>query len=272
MKNLDGSYTFDRFSTTSQDREMARLEYQATLLLPIEQQIWAVAGLAEEMQVMDIGCGAGIISRAIAKQIPHGKVWGIDSSTALLDTANKFQAAEQIANLSFMTGDIYDLPLPDKSINFVYGRLLFQHLTTPLRALTEIDRVLKPGGKICLVDIVDSWFTIDPEPPAFSELRQRLLPIQRSQGGDPQVGAKLGNYLSETGFGAIETRVEVVTSDRLGGIDKFLELLSFGNPYDSIDPELASLATLARQSTAELITLPHAWAAFGLFITTGTKS
>jgi SAM-dependent methyltransferase len=272
MENSDGSYIFDRFSTASQDREMARLEYQATLLLPIEQQIWAVAGLLEGMQVVDIGCGAGIISRAIAKKIPHGKVWGIDSSTALLDTANKFQAAEPIANLSLMTGDVYDLPLPDKTIDFVYGRLLFQHLTTPLRALTEIDRILKPGGKICLVDVVDSWFTIDPEPPAFSELRQRLLPIQRSQGGDPQVGVKLGNYLSEAGFGAIETRVEVVTSDRLGGIDKFLELLSFGNPYNSIDPELASLATLARQSTAELVTLPHAWAAFGLFITTGTKS
>jgi SAM-dependent methyltransferase len=271
MPDSDGSYTFDRFTVTSQEREMARLQHQATLLLPIESRIWTLAGLHSGMQVVDIGCGAGIISGAIARKISHGKVWGIDRSTALLDAAAKFSASQQILNLSFIPGDVYDLPLLDGTIDFVYGRLLFQHLTEPLRALKELDRVLKPGGTICLVDIVDSWFTLDPEPPAFTALRQRLLPIQRAQGGDPQVGSKLGNYLAAAGFGEIETRVEVVTSDKLGGIGRFLELLSFGNPYHSIDPDLELLVASARQATAKLATLPHAWAAFGLFVTTGRK-
>lgn len=271
MQNLDGSYTFDRFTVTSQAREMARLQHQAHLLLPIEEQIWTLAGLQDGMEVIDVGCGAGIISGAIASKIPTGKVWGIDTSNALLDAAAKFPASQQLPNLSFIPGDVYDLPLPDGTIDFGYGRLLFQHLSEPVRALKELDRVLKPGGKICLVDVVDSWFTIDPEPTAFRALRQRLLPIQQSQGGDPQVGSKLGNYLAAVGFGEIEMRVEVVTSDRVGGMSRFLELLSFGNPYHSIDPDLEILITSARQATAELATLPHAWAAFGLFVTTGRK-
>jgi SAM-dependent methyltransferase len=271
MQNLDGSYPFDRFTMTSQAREVARLQHQATLLLPIESRIWTLGGLQDGMEVIDVGCGAGIISAAIASKIPTGKVWGIDTSTALLDAAAKFPTSRQIENLSFIPGDVYDLPLPDRTIDFGYGRLLFQHLSEPLRALAEFDRVLKPGGTICLVDVVDSWFTIDPEPPAFTALRQRLLPIQRAQGGDPQVGGKLGNYLATAGFSAIETRIEVVTSDRVGGIGRFLELLSFGNPYHSINPDLEVLIASARQATAELATLPSAWAAFGLFVTTGRK-
>ncbi|WP_310426928.1 hypothetical protein [Chamaesiphon sp. VAR_48_metabat_135_sub] len=64
------------------------------------------------------------------------------------------------------------------------------------------------------------------------------MPIQPTQGGDPQVGGKLENYLSAEGFGEIETQVEVVTSKQLGGIGRFLELLFSGNPYHSSDPDL----------------------------------
>jgi ubiquinone/menaquinone biosynthesis C-methylase UbiE len=270
-KTKDGSYTFEQFTPTSQNQEINRLKYQASSLLPIEQQIWQTAGLQEGMQVLDIGCGTGSISAEIARKIPQGTVQGIDLSTTLLETATNFQVAQQIPNLSFAAGDVYDLPVEDKTIDFVYGRLLFQHLNEPLRALAEIDRVLKPGGKICLVDVVNSWFVLHPEPVVFSTLRHRLAEIQQTAGGDRQVGGKLGSYLWAAGFTEIETKIEVVTSDRLGGISQFLALLSFGNPYQKIDPELEILATSARKMTDELVNLPHAWAAFGLFVITGTK-
>jgi SAM-dependent methyltransferase len=267
----DGSYTFDQFTPVSQNQETARLQCQATLLLPIEQQIWQVAGLQTGMQVLDVGCGTGIISAEIAKQVSPGRVQGIDRSIALLEMASQLSREQRISNLSFVAGDVYDLPLLHETIDFVYGRLLFQHLTDPLRALSEIDRVLKLGGKICLVDVVDSWFTLNPEPANFALFRQRMSELQGAQGGDRQVGGKLGGYLAAAGFSNIETKVEVVSSDRVGGMGKFLELFSFGNPYLAIDPELESLVVATRQAVAELLLLPNAWAAFGLFVVTGNK-
>jgi ubiquinone/menaquinone biosynthesis C-methylase UbiE len=267
----EGSYTFDQFTPVSQNQEAARLQCQATLLLLIEQQIWQAAGLQRGMQVLDVGCGTGIISAEIAKQVSPGRVQGIDRSIALLEKASQSSREQRISNLSFVAGDVYDLPLLNETIDFVYGRLLFQHLTAPLRALSEIDRVLKPAGKICLVDVVDSWFTLSPEPAHFALFRQRMSDLQGAQGGDRQVGGKLGGYLAAAGFTNIETRVEVVSSDRIGGMGKFLELFSFGNPYLAIDPELESLVVATRQAVAELLLLPNAWAAFGLFVVTGNK-
>lgn len=265
----DGSYSFDRFSEDSQVKEKARLQQQSNSLLAIDLKILHDAGLQAGMQVVDLGCGTGTMSCAIAQAFPNAKVWGIDKSDRLLDAARKLHQERHLTNLEFALSDAYNIDLPNASIDLVYGRLLFQHLTEPATALKEIFRVLKPGGKICLVDVADSWFALNPEPLAFRTLRERLVVLQAAQGGDSQVGYKLGSFLSEAGFSNIKTRVEVVTSDRLGGIEKFLELFSFGTPYYAFDPDLETLGLSARMETAKLANLNHAWGAFGLFVTTG---
>jgi ubiquinone/menaquinone biosynthesis C-methylase UbiE len=268
-KTTDGSYGFNRFSTISQELEKDRLHHQGTLLLNLEAKIWQDAGLQDGMQIVDLGCGTGTISCAIALKFPNAHIWGIDPSHHLLNTARQLQEQQHLTNVQFSLGDAYALNFPNASIDFVYGRLLFQHLAKPIKALKEIARVLKPGGKVCVVDVADGWFALNPEPPAFSRLRERLGTIQVSQGGDSQVGYKLGSYLSEAGFKQIETKVEVVTSDRLGGIEQFLGLFSFGSPYSALDPDLEALALSAREATAQLSHQAHAWGAFGLFVTTG---
>jgi ubiquinone/menaquinone biosynthesis C-methylase UbiE len=268
-KTTNGSYGFDRFSTISQEQEKDRLQHQGNLFLNLEAKIWQDAGLQEGMQVVDLGCGTGTISCAIARIFPNAHIWGIDPSHHLLTTAREVQEQQHLTNVQFALGDAYALNFPNASIDFVYGRLLFQHLAEPMKALKEIARVLKPGGKVCLVDVADNWFALNPEPPVFGALRECLGAIQTSLGGDCRVGYKLGSYLSEAGFSQIETKVEVVTSDRLGGIEQFLGLFSFGSPYYALDPDLEALALSAREATTQLANLTHAWGAFGLFVTTG---
>jgi ubiquinone/menaquinone biosynthesis C-methylase UbiE len=268
---VNGSYDFARFSTIGQEREKDRLHHQGNSLLDIEKNIWFNAGLKDGMQILDVGCGTGTITCAIAESFPNAHIQGIDPSHNLLNKARQLQKEQQLELLEFIQGNAYSLNLANASIDFVYGRLLFQHLSEPSKALKEIARVLKPGGKVCLVDVADGWFTLNPEPPAFTELRERLGTIQASQGGDSQVGYKLGTYLAEAGFSQIVTQVEIVTSDRLGGIQQFLNLFSFGSPYYSIDSKLESLAISAREATAKLANFPYAWGAFGLFVTTGIR-
>ncbi|AFZ38310.1 Methyltransferase type 11 (plasmid) [Stanieria cyanosphaera PCC 7437] len=267
----DGSYDFDCFATIERKKEKDRLNYQANSLLPLEEKIWLDAGLKEGMQIVDLGCGTGTISIAIAKKFPNADILGVDCSERLLDSARQLQKQKHLTNVKFVLGDVYALNLSNGVSDFVYGRLLFQHLAEPVKALKEIARVLKPEGKVCLVDVADSWFALNPEPPAFRTLREGLRTIQASQGGDARVGYKLGSYLSKAGFSNVKTRVEVVTSDRLGGIEQFLELFSFGSPYYALDRNLEKLALAAREETAKLVNVTHAWGAFGLFVATGTR-
>jgi SAM-dependent methyltransferase len=269
--SIHGSYNVAHFSTKSQEQETNRLHYQGKCLLDIDAKICHHAGLQDGMKVVDLGCGTGTVTCAIAESFPNAHIQGIDPSHNLLEKARQLQEKQQLNNLDFIQGDAYSLNLPSASIDFVYGRLLLQHLPEPIKALKEIAKVLKPGGQVCLVDVADGWFTLNPEPPAFTELRERLGTIQASQGGDSQVGYKLGSYLAEAGFSQIVTQVEVVPSDRLGGIQQFLNLFSFGSPYYSIDSKLESLAISAREATAKLANFPYAWGAFGLFVTTGIR-
>jgi SAM-dependent methyltransferase len=269
--SIHGSYNVAHFSTKSQEQETNRLHYQGKCLLDIDAKICHHAGLQDGMKVVDLGCGTGTVTCAIAESFPNAHIQGIDPSHNLLEKARQLQEKQQLNNLDFIQGDAYSLNLPSASIDFVYGRLLLQHLPEPIKALKEIAKVLKPGGQVCLVDVADGWFALNPEPPAFTELRERLGTIQASQGGDSQVGYKLGSYLAEAGFSQIVTQVEVVPSDRLGGIQQFLNLFSFGSPYYSIDSKLESLAISAREATAKLANFPYAWGAFGLFVTTGIR-
>jgi SAM-dependent methyltransferase len=264
MKNLPGSYTFDRFSASSQTKEFQRLYRQAQILATIDQEIYAQAGLGEGMTVLDVGCGVGAMTSQLAAQVgKHGRVLGIDGSHELLAVAQANHGVPGV--IDFQWGDICALPLPDRSVDFVYARLLFQHLADPLLALAEVRRVLRPGGRVCIVDVAEGWFALDPEPAAFRSLREYLRAVQADRGGNPKVGQELGSDLTQSGFRAVTMGVRLVTSDELGGIDRFGQLLSFGSPYDAP----ADLVLEAKQQVVALGALPYAWAAFGLFVARG---
>ncbi len=263
----NSTYDFDRFTSLVQQQEVQRFQIQDALQ-PLEDNLLQRANIAGAELILDIGCGVSPTTRRMAIAHPSSQIIGIDRSHELIDRAREL--AHELPNLNFQIGTVDRLDLPDNYIDLVFARLLFQHLEQPIAALQEIYRVLKPGGRICIVDTDDTWFTVHPEPPSFQQLRQVMATWQQSQCGDGCVGRKLGDYLQQAKFRDINVSVETVSSDEYG-LENMLNWLSFGNSYLNINSEIATISAIARQDTFRLLNLPYAWAGWGLFMAIAIK-
>lgn len=194
---------------------------RSSLLLP-EVHAWAMerpmlvaAGLTKGMTVLDLGCGDGTFTRFLAGEVgPTGAVHGIDTDDVAIALAGA-AASRSAVPLHYSAASAYDTGLPDDSVDFVFARHLFQALTDPARALDEIRRVLKPGGRVCLVDTHDGLLWLDPEPPGHADFMERADAQQRLRGGDRQIGRKLAALLCAARFEDVRTDVSVFDTGRL---------------------------------------------------------
>jgi len=273
MAVKSGSYCYDSFAEKTQVQEFERLYRQASSLLDTERQLWPSLGITTGQQVLDLGCGSGVITRELARQVYPAQTVGVDISKTLIDKGlSTYTESGQRTqeNISFHQGNVYSLPFPDNSFDVVYARLLFQHLSAPSDALTSILRILKPGGKLCILDVDKGWSSLYPEPKSSIELDEAIIQKQLSQGGDPWVGRKLSYYLASAGFEAVDTTVTLVDSNRLG-LAHFFGMLAFGGSHKSEESELAALQEKFRPDVKTLLRDPSSWAGFGLFVATGVK-
>ncbi|MEL6776656.1 MAG: class I SAM-dependent methyltransferase [Cyanobacteria bacterium J06597_16] len=272
MSTQQGSYWYDNFQEETQVQELERLYRQASTLLETERQMWPGLGILPGRSVLDLGCGSGVITNELAKEVYPAQVTGIDVSQDLLRKSQLdcLANAKKERNISFQEGNVYDLPFRDGVFDVVYARLIFQHLNKPLDALKNIWRVIKPGGLLCIVDVDRDWSSLYPEPQTSVNLDQAVIERQIEQGGDPWVGRKLGHYLSSSRFVGIKTNVTLVDSDQLG-LANFFNMLSFGSTYNSEQNQLVKLQEEVRPDVQALLDSPYAWAGFGLFVVTGRK-
>lgn len=102
-------------------------------------------------EVLDIACGSGIVACEFAKHTNH--VTGIDMTQVMLDEAKKLQIKLNLKNLTWQIGDVENLPYDDNSFSIVVSRFGFHHFLNPLKVLTEMKRVCKPGGIVMVVDV-----------------------------------------------------------------------------------------------------------------------
>ncbi len=110
----------------------------------------ALAGLADERWVVgDLGCGTGGIAETLAPFV--GRVIAVDSSAAMLKAARR--RLSQLDNVELRRGEMEALPIDDRSLDAALITLVLHHLAEPRRALEEAARVLRPGGKLLVIDM-----------------------------------------------------------------------------------------------------------------------
>ncbi|WP_330180434.1 arsenite methyltransferase [Nocardia sp. NBC_01503] len=157
----------------------------------------AVADLRAGERVLDLGSGGGIDVLLSARRVgATGKAFGVDMTDEMLALADANAAKAGITNVEFLKGTIEAIPLPDSSIDVVISNCVINLSTDKPTVFAEMARVLVPGGRIGITDVVAD---------------DALSPAERAERGD-YVGCIAGalsfteyrNHLAAAGFGDIE--------------------------------------------------------------------
>jgi arsenite methyltransferase len=115
----------------------------------------AIAPIVEGETVLDIGCGAGMDLLLAARRVgPSGRAIGVDMTEAMRDRARSSAAASGLTNVEVQRADATALPLADASVDVVISNGVINLVPEKEKAFVEIRRVLRPGGRLQLADIV----------------------------------------------------------------------------------------------------------------------
>jgi arsenite methyltransferase len=171
----------------------------------------ALAQLNPGETVLDLGSGGGIDVLLSASRVgPTGKAYGLDMTDEMLALARENQLKSDVENVEFLRGEIENIPLPDNSVDVIISNCVINLSADKDRVLREAFRVLKPGGRFAVSDVV-----VHGDVPA--EVRQNVLLWVGCIAGalqDTEYISKLG----DAGFEAIEiepTRIHNVEDARV---------------------------------------------------------
>ena len=165
------------------------------LIRTTDAEILARAAVAPGDRVLDVGTGPGYLALAASNLVgPDGGAVGIDASPEMIDRA-RTRAARQGSRAEYLVAAAESLPFDDHTFDVVVSRLVFHHLPGDVKAaaLSEMARVLKPGGRILIVDMAS------PTARGAHHLLAHVL------GKHPDTGADLPALIHGAGFEDLTT-------------------------------------------------------------------
>jgi ubiquinone/menaquinone biosynthesis C-methylase UbiE len=115
------------------------------------QLLVELSGVGREDTVLDVACGPGLVACEFARHA--GTVTGIDITPTMIEQAEQRQVELGLGNLCWQVGEAVPLPFSDEAFSLVITRYSFHHFLDPERALTEMIRVCRPGGRVLVADV-----------------------------------------------------------------------------------------------------------------------
>jgi ubiquinone/menaquinone biosynthesis C-methylase UbiE len=215
--------------------ERTRLRRQARFL---EHRIHDRLPFRRSKDLVEIGCGVGAQTEILLRHFPDLHVTGIDRSESNLEAARSHLSGLQWAEgrYSFVLADAGSLEIEADRFDSAFLCWILEHVGDPALILSETRRVLRPGSPIVVTEVQNASFFLDPYSPNTLGYWMAFNDHQLEIGGDPFVGAKLGNLLQAVGYRDITTEVRTIHLDnrapgeRAEFIAYWTELLLSGAP------------------------------------------
>src|SRR5918993_1601946 len=150
--------------------------------------------------ILDVGSGPGTITIDLAGRVRPGQVIGIDASSDVVAQAAGLAASEGVANVEFRVGDAYALEFDDATFDIVHAHQVLQHLSTPVDALREFRRVLKPGGVLAVRDVDYGGVIWNPPSAGLTRWLELYHDVHAWNGGEADAGRHVKSWAREAGF------------------------------------------------------------------------
>lgn len=190
-------------------------------------------GIAEGTRLLDVGCGTGNFARDVAPIVGEsGRVTGLDLSDAFLGIANT-RSAEAGLTIDYHLGDATALPFPDNSFDAARIERVLQYLADPLKAVTEMARVTRPGGRIAATEV--DWDAILFDCPGVDRgvWRRAIASISDGAGNGWQ-GRELRRLFIDAGLAEITCDVFVIViTDAQTALDDLAARISIERARDA---------------------------------------
>ena len=208
--------TTDASGTKSPAYVMGRSEAETRRLMTQDQLygrftrcLLEDAGIAEGMNVLDVGSGAGDVALLAAELVgPTGSVLGVDHDPGVLETASARAEASGLTNISFHARDLRE-GVPGDDFDALVGRLVLLYVPDPAGTLRDLVEHLKPGGIVAFgeFNFLPESVVTHPPTPSGENLWAWMQSVVRGIGIDPATGYHLRNSFLEAGLPEPEMHV-----------------------------------------------------------------
>jgi len=184
-----------------------RLRVLARVMWPTTSTLFSRVGIEPGARCLDLGCGGGDVTVALARLVPDGVVVGADLDATKLELARSEAATAGVGNVEFRLDDVMEAPTGGEQFDVVYARFLLTHLVDPAKALSNILTRLVPGGVVLVEDIDFSGHFCHPDSPAFRRYVELYTKAVQARGCDPNIGPRLPALLRGAGLDDVEMNV-----------------------------------------------------------------
>lgn len=192
--------------------EQARLVKQARLA---ESTVFRDIDYTGVRRLLEVGSGVGAQTEILLRRFPDLHATCVDFNEAQLAAARA-----NLGGMPWLDGrytlqqaDAADLPFEARGFDAAFLCWILEHVPSPARVLAEVRRVLSPGAPVYVTEVMNASFLLDPYSPNVWKYWMAFNDFQYENGGDPFVGAKLGNLLLAGGYRDVTTEIKTFHFD-----------------------------------------------------------
>lgn len=189
------------------EKEQARLRAQAEFA---EYTIFQNIDFSHAKKILEVGSGVGAQTEILLRRFPKPHVTGVDLNEKQIAAAQSYLASFPGASGRYefhqMSAD--NLNFEAQSFDAAYLCWILEHVPNPAQVLSEVRRVLRPGSEVIVTEVMNSSFFLDPYSPNVWKYWMAFNDYQYDHAGDPFIGAKLGNLLTQVGYHQVKTEVK----------------------------------------------------------------